>query len=293
MTSLTDRAMLVSLNISKWSARKHDRSASRKTARDHQADEDVGRYYKQLIPVKALEEVGSIASQARTHHYAHTLPWADNGQQILTSAGYFEYTAKHQRFKESFGEAVVRFCRSYRDAIEEARLALGQLYRAADYPLDYEIAEKFDYEVAVTPLPTAADFRVQLGDAEQARIRKEIEEKLIRAEHAAMRDVWARVYKAVSHMAERLQSFDSARKTGREIQPCLVQNLSDLAALLPQLNLSQDPDLEVMRKRLVEQLCRYDAEALREDAALRQAVARSADDILADMAGYGAPKAAE
>ena len=35
MTSLTDRAMLVSLNISKWSARKHDRSASRKTARDH------------------------------------------------------------------------------------------------------------------------------------------------------------------------------------------------------------------------------------------------------------------
>jgi hypothetical protein len=48
--SLSSRAMLCSLSISMWSARKHDREASEEIAQRHGAQPDAGRYHKVLLP---------------------------------------------------------------------------------------------------------------------------------------------------------------------------------------------------------------------------------------------------
>ena len=44
--SLSSRAMLCSLSISMWSARKHDPEASEEIAQRHGAQPDAGRYHK-------------------------------------------------------------------------------------------------------------------------------------------------------------------------------------------------------------------------------------------------------
>jgi len=43
--SLSSRAMLCSLSISMWSARKHDHEASEEIAQRHGAQPDAGRYH--------------------------------------------------------------------------------------------------------------------------------------------------------------------------------------------------------------------------------------------------------
>ena len=43
--SLSSRAMLCSLSISMWSARKHDREASEEIAQRHGAQPDAARYH--------------------------------------------------------------------------------------------------------------------------------------------------------------------------------------------------------------------------------------------------------
>jgi hypothetical protein len=48
--SLSSRAMLCSLSISMWSARKHDREASEEIAQRHGAQPDAGRYHKVVLP---------------------------------------------------------------------------------------------------------------------------------------------------------------------------------------------------------------------------------------------------
>jgi hypothetical protein len=73
--SLSSRAMLCSLSISTWSARKHDRDASEEIAVRHGAQTDSGRYHKLLVPKEALAEVQKIVSEARQEHYFMTLPW--------------------------------------------------------------------------------------------------------------------------------------------------------------------------------------------------------------------------
>jgi hypothetical protein len=47
--SLSSRAMLCSLSISMWSARKHDPEASQEIAQRHGAQADAGRYHKALF----------------------------------------------------------------------------------------------------------------------------------------------------------------------------------------------------------------------------------------------------
>ena len=66
--SLSSRAMLCSLSISMWSARKHDPEASQEIAQRHGAQADAGRYHKVLLPKEALAEVQKIVSDARQEH---------------------------------------------------------------------------------------------------------------------------------------------------------------------------------------------------------------------------------
>ena len=54
--SLSPRALLCSLPISMWSARKHDPYASQEIAQRHGAQADAGRCHKVLLPKEALAE---------------------------------------------------------------------------------------------------------------------------------------------------------------------------------------------------------------------------------------------
>lgn len=73
--SLSSRAMLASLSISIWSARKHDPEASEEIALRHGVQTDAERYNKVLLPKKALADLQKIVSEAREAHYFVTLPW--------------------------------------------------------------------------------------------------------------------------------------------------------------------------------------------------------------------------
>jgi hypothetical protein len=67
--SLSSRAMLCSLSISMWSARKHDPEASREIAQRHGAQPDAGRYHKVLLPkgtskTRFLAAMGMVVPKA-------------------------------------------------------------------------------------------------------------------------------------------------------------------------------------------------------------------------------------
>src|SRR5579864_489044 len=77
-TSLSRKAMLVSLKIGVWSASKFDKNVSDEVAQEKNASEDAGRYRKHLLPQFAkdgssLAKVKQAATAAREFHYDNTL----------------------------------------------------------------------------------------------------------------------------------------------------------------------------------------------------------------------------
>lgn len=295
MTTLTDKAMLVQLTVHNWTARKYDRDISDEVADIHGATADSGRYNKLLLPKKALAGVQSASNALRDHHETNTLPWTLTGVGLLPGANYFTYMGEHRRLKILFEKARDDLLAGYEAAKEEAKNNLADLYREEDYPTAEQLARRIGCDINIMPLPDASDFRVTLGDVEEARIRAEIEASVNAAVDAAVRSLWQRVHDTVARMAMRLEKFERDPTTGNVTHPfrdSLVGNLRELVDLLPRLNMSSDPALERMTERLRASLCAQEPDDLRNDDTLRQAHIRECRSVLDIMQAYtGAPVA--
>jgi len=284
--SLSSRAMLCSLSISMWSARKHDPDASQEIAQRHGAQADAGRYHKVLLPKEALAEVQKVVSDARQEHYFMTLPWDDNGYRVLPSAAYMDHTEKMRELSSRFNPAVEALAREFGNLVEQAKVRLGGLFRPEDYPPPDELRRKFSFETKVMPLPDAGDFRVTLGDEEKERIKRQITATVEASLQIASRDLWQRLYEAVSHLAERLSAY-KVTGTGIEhpFRDSVVTNLVKLVDVLPKLNVTGDPELERLASEVRASLL-VDPQELRKSESVRSETAKRASAIVERMQGY-------
>ena len=202
--NLNDRALLVQLNISQWTARKYDKKATKKVADDNGVIEAVGRYNKSLLPMNdQLDLIHKKSNLIRSEFYANTLPWGIEGTQLLPTANYLEFMTDFRKKRGEWQWAVNIFTMNYAAYIDDARRTLGPMFDPADYPHPDNISTKFKMDLAVFPVPTT-DFRVKLASDELSRIQQDVERRVQEASASAMKDVWQRLYDKVKHIEERL-----------------------------------------------------------------------------------------
>ena len=277
---LSEKAMLVRLTISQWSARKFDKKVSDKVARDYGASADAGRYSKVLIAEEAIQAIAKAANEARTYHYENTLPWRDDGARILPAAQFERYSKSLREFRIKFDRAVSDFVPRYSDYVEAAKSRLNGMFEAADYPPAHELADRYSFETTIDPIPDAPDFRVALQAEDAAAIQASIEARNRVALDTAMRDVWTRLHDTVSRLAERLTDPDAV------FRDSLLENLTGLCKVLPALNLTSDPELTRLSDEVQAKLCRFAPDTLRGHKPTRARVAEDASAILDAMKAY-------
>lgn len=289
MSVLSSRAMLSSLTVRQWSGRKLDREVSSKATEAHNAAADAGRFNKALIPPAAFAKIVAAVSEARTYHAKMTLPWNDTGARILPAAAYLAYTAEMRAIRARFDAAVTAFIAAYPDLKAEARTRLGDMFRAEEFPHCDDIESRFGFAISLNPVPDAADFRVDIGEEAAAAIRADIEERAADSMKAAMRDLFDRVSDVAGRMAERLRAYKPGTDGNRAegvFRDSLVENVRELAGILPVLNVADDPKLAELAGRLVKELGAHDADALRDSDNLRTKTAEAAERILAEVSDY-------
>ena len=284
--SLSSRAMLCSVSISMWSARKHDPEASEEIAQRHGAQSDAGRYHKVLLPKAALAEIQKIVSEARQEHYFMTLPWDDNGYRVLPAAAYMDHTERMRELSNRFSPAVEALAQQFGQLVEEAKIRLGGLFRSEDYPSPDELRSKFSFATKVMPLPDASDFRVTLGDEEKDRIKRQITAAVEASLQVASRELWQRLFEAVSHLAERLHAYKvTDERVEHPFRDSVVTNLVKLVDVLPKLNVTGDPQLERLAAQVRTSLL-VDPQELRKSDSIRNETAKTASAIASRMAAY-------
>lgn len=271
--SLNSKAMIVTLNVSCWTARKQDRRVAEEVDAAHNA-KDAGRYNKLLIDKKYLDPLTSHAGAIRQYHYKMTLPWMDNGGRLLPSKLFMEYRSGLEQLKTKFETLVNDFITIYdQRLIQDARIRLGTLYEPGDYPPGHELRSKFGVETDILPVPSGSDFRVDVANSEVTRIQEEITRRVEQRQKQAMKDAWARVREVVSTIYERT-SADKAI-----IRDSLMDNAIELVRLLPGLNVSDDPALTSLTTEITDKLL-VDVWTLRNSKATRLRVADAAQSIL-------------
>jgi hypothetical protein len=279
MSDLSNRAMLVALNISQWAGRKLDKKVSDEVADAKGASRGAGSYHKKLLPMNHdLDVVHKLTGTIRTEYYKLTLPWME-GLGIIKADAYLDFTQRFAELKEKWDAAVVKFLDTYEISIEDARQQLNELFREEDYPPVATMRARFNLSLTFYPVPSVEDCQrtALVGELAEGWAR-DLAAQLAERERESMAAAWQRVYDIVAKAHERLAKPDNI------FRDTLVENARELCALLPALNLTDDPKLEQMRYELEGSLCRYEPEDLRGDEGLRAQVSDKLAEIMAKMA---------
>ena len=283
---LSRKATLVALNVSQWTGRKLDKEITAETNERHNASEDAGRYNKLLLEKHRFERINAAVTALRDLHYKYTKPWAEKGIGILPNVVHVEFSNKLRKLEREYNEAADEFRDKFAEAIEERKRKLNGMFNPSNYPDPDEIRGKFKLVVKTYPVPDADDFRSDvLDDATVADIKRELVESNETILTDAMKHTAKQITEVVGHMAEKLREYGEREKSGKRVFffDSLVENVRDLASLLPAFNLTDDPKLRKIAARISKELTHDDAKVLRENDAAREAVAKSAEDILKDV----------
>lgn len=278
-----ENAFLVRLSSSVWTARKMDKAATREARESAGASAKAGvKVYKSVIAADALDKVATIAGAARIEHRKRTVPWTYEGVGAITAEGYGPYTAAMTGYRNEFNAAVAYFLSVYEAERAKAHDYLGAMFNETDYPTVGALRDKFAFATHAEPLPRAEHFApVGLAPEVVTEVRQDIARSNTSALANANATAWERVTERVELLKTRLEEYTSGKVT--KFYESWVDNVKELVNMIPSINITNDPDLKVVGRRLLV-LTAYSTEDLKESVALRNEVVKQANLLLAQLA---------
>ena len=276
-------AMLVEFNASVWTARKLDRSTTDEVVSSKNATaKDAARVNKHLLAGRTeLDVIQQMVGRARTYVYDHTLPWSDSGLRLLPTVNFVAFTERMNQFEEEFERLVAEFVQIYPTLISAQAMSLGDMFKRSDYPTANEMVTKFAFRIGFLPVPTAGDFRVDIGNEAQAELKARLNEMAEERIESAMRDIRARLGEHLKRMSDRLTTdYVQGEAKQRRFHDSLVDGALELCDLTKALNVVGDPTLEAARKELEGALLGVTPQELRKNEYVRQDTKKAVDAIL-------------
>jgi hypothetical protein len=208
------------------------------------------------------------------------MPWSDNGQRIVTAEHFFNgFKAQMDLHQTNFDELTANFLQQYPTLISAAAFQLGDLFDREEYPDVESITHKFRFHYAVSPVPTAGDFRIDINEQAKAELATQYAEHFNQRLEGAMRDIWGRLHECLLHMSDRLTDGQDGKR--RVFHDTMLSNAHSLVELLGRLNITNDQKLEDARVQLKKAIHTVDTDDLKEHEEVRSEVKDKVDSILA------------
>ena len=226
------------------------------------ADTNAGRYNKRLLPKQAFAALAATMSNARTSHYANTLPWDDQGGRLLTVANYDRYTAALDTLIERVVRERARFIEDYDDYVDQARLDLGRLFRLEGLSRHGGAPGQVRDPLPYCPGPRCAPLHGRSGPGR---------DRAGQAGHRGSRSG------LVSTMRSAISTGASARRSSVSANACArtrtasrwcsatasIENIRELVDVVPRLNIFADDDLAMLCREVKDKFAGIEPDALR------------------------------
>lgn len=276
-------AMLVEVNINQWSARKLDKSTTDEILATKQAgDKGAARVNKHLLAGRTeLEVINQHVGEVRKYIHNNTLPWSDSGIRLLPTAKFMDFTTGIRDMEDKFFELVNDFITVYPTLITAQAMALGNMFNRGDYPDASDLPHRFKFVVNYMPVPTAGDFRIDVGNDAQKELQEKLSKLAEERVESAMGDIKTRLKEHLKRMSDRLGSDIVAGEIKpRRFSESLLEHAHELCSLARDLNLTNDYDLEQARLGLQNAIRGLDVKDLRKDMPTRNDTKEQVDAIL-------------
>lgn len=277
---LANKAMLVALTIKAPGNTVQDKEATAELVQDRHAKDGAAKVNKTLYNKDAVGWFRKPATEARKALYELTAPW-DEGNRIMMVANYHKLVQKIAVQESAFWAGADRFQAQQEELIRQARNDLGTLFREDDYLDQESLRAAFSFELKLSPVPLGSDWRVTVGEEDEARIKAEIEARVKANAVAATKDAWSRLLERLETLSTRLEAASKVGESGRrgKLYETLLTNLQEVVAAIPGLNVVGDPMLDSMAKRAAAMVDGITIEDLRDNQPLQRSLALTATSM--------------
>lgn len=280
MAKLRERALLVHLRVQTFTGTRKNDEVTKENCKRYNAEADAGVWLTHFIPKKEKDKLISAAAKLRNSWRKETLPWLDESVRILPAEKFFDYRKIMAEAMAAYEVTTESFIERYPAIIANMPKRLQGLMDKKKMPTVEEIKYRFAVTLNVFPLPDMEDWRLGDSEEEQAQIRQEAESSMREAAKRMMGTVWERMTDLIEKIEERLSDPD------KKFHDSLITNLIDFCVDLPKWNLTDDKELEKMRKEAIHKLCILKPDNLRNDKAERKVAAKTAKELAEKMKAY-------
>ena len=290
LISLASSAVLVSVDISVWSATKQDRGISDEVTTSKNADKSAGRYVKNLLANHPKHK--AVVNYRQTIYnwlQRRTYKW-NQSQNLLPSVDVPKFKQEYHEHQIAFHALVDSLTTDYDSIVSDMAFKQGTMFNRADYPTKEQVASKFSLNLYVSEVPMN-DFRCGIANdiaedlfttlSNQARgivdsIAQEQSERLVE------------VMESISHCCgvDESEVNGEVRTKRRKIYEGTIEKARDYIESFKRFNLKNDSGLEQARASLEKVLRDVKAEDIRDSDAVRHHVKEGIDDILSKFGSF-------
>ena len=281
MATIQEKAMIVRLKISLWTAMAVDSAATGEANKAMEASADAGKYKKYLVKCEELRKLRRSAYYVRRVVKEMTLPWYDDGARLLTATAHMDFVKKVRKPISDFTAERTNLIARWPQIKAESKKRLGKMFDESEFPSKEELAARFDVSYRIENVPSADDFRVAVSAKDAEDIKAAIEENVQKQVTVGMKDLWVRLKDALSHVSDKLSDKESV------FRDSLIGNVRSLCETLPKLNLTGDKEFDSIVKEVQKTVANLEPEKLRKDPKVRKETADKAKTIIDKMQGYG------
>jgi len=293
--SLTQKAMLTSLNIKLFGMEKIDYIATRSSNQHLGTSNSAGKYKKTLVSRYDISEVLKITDNARTYHRKNTAPW-DKDYRLLPSARVMEYTNEMRDFKKKFEKAVKNIENKWDSIIYKQNQRLGPIFRPSEYPFvttdknekngykvdpNPDLSNYYHWDHEMTTIPSKENLHLII-DLEKETI-KEIEEQMEKKENEKVENVKSDI---INRLIDPVKNMADICLNDKKVFPSLTKNIEKTVDILNDLNVTKDADIDKMLQEVSIQLTGFTSGQIRNDKRLKVDLGMKAKIISDKMGSY-------
>ena len=297
LISLASSAVLVSVDISVWSATKQDRGISDEVTTSKNADKSAGRYVKNLLANHPKHK--AVVNYRQTIYnwlQRRTYRW-NQSQNLLPSVDVPKFKQEYHEHEIAFHALVDELITQYDSIVSDMAFKQGTMFNRNDYPVKEQVAGKFSLNLYVSEVPMN-DFRCGIAQDIAEDLFTTLSKQSARIIDSIAQEQSERmleVMESISHccgvdevgVVSGLNGVVVETRTKRrKIYDTTIQKALEMCESFKRFNLKNDSALEQARSSLEKVLSGVKAEDIRDSDAVRHHVKEGIDDILSKFGSF-------
>jgi hypothetical protein len=233
----------------------------------------------------AIAPFKKLRGEARRFFNSETLPGISEDLRIIPSTRLERMQTKIHELNEKDMELLGKLLTNYAQEIEKDKAAPGDRFDASLYPAPEALGQYFSIQLTICDLPSGDYARISgLNEAAKEQMKKEHDAMLVQVGAAARNDVMKKLTGLIQTVADKLSNPDA-----KAFHESTFTNLKEYLDMVPDLNVTNDPVLEQLRKEAAEKL-NYSMKVVKDSEVLKEQAAASAKDILSRFGAIGKRK---